>query len=133
MPYATVSDVEARLGLVFSQDESQRIGLFLSDFSIYLDTVLPMFGVTVSLVNPEVLKMIVADRGASYYFTMDLDPTVSARTEGTADTNESTTYRGPARKFTLDKEERQMLGMNRRRISTIEIVRGDYNGRQPSS
>jgi hypothetical protein len=132
MPYATVSDVEARLGDVFNEDVSRRIGLYLSDFSIYLDTVLPMFGITVSLVNPEVLKMIVAQRGATYYFTMDLDPTVSARSEGTADTNESTTYRGPARKFSLDTDEKDMLGLNKRKISTIEIVRGDYNGRQPT-
>jgi hypothetical protein len=124
MPYATASDVEARLGIVLQSDDPQRVELFLSDFSLYLDTVLPMFGIDVSAIDPEVLKLITTQRGVSYYFTMDNDPTVSARSAGTADTNESITYRGAGRRFSLDSDEREMLGLNRRRISTIEIVRG---------
>lgn len=124
MAYASLSDVEARLGFAVESGEAQPLEVFLSDFSIYVDSLFEEKGMTVPASKLELLKVFIAQKGVNHYFSGDLIPGASTITKTTADTNESVSFSAAMaanifQKFSLTNEEKRLLGLSKAKIITF--------------
>lgn len=112
--YTTVEEVQNRLGVIFNDEELQTMEYFLEDFTVFLDTELVRAG----LVGPDappanVLNLISARRGVSYYLQGDLIPGVSSLSQTMEGMSQSFSANGTdvAVDFWLTKQEKRMLGI----------------------
>lgn len=126
MAYTTVEEVEARLGFQLpSELEAQRLELFLEDFKTFLDTLLTNRGINPATVSPDLLKMISANHGRDYALMADHTPGLNSISEANADVSTVISYRDTSgRRYRLDDDEKEMLGLNKRRIGTIQMTNG---------
>jgi hypothetical protein len=121
MAYASVPDVEARLDFALTESEVRPLELFLSDFSVALEVLVEDAGKDISSIRPQILNMIVAQRGRNFVLTADQNPGLSATSQTVGDTATSNTYRGDvSNRFSLTNDEKRLLGLLKTKIFTIK-------------
>jgi hypothetical protein len=124
MAYASVTDVEARLGFAVQSGEAQSLEVFLSDFSIYVDSLFAEKGITIPDSKLELLKVFIAQKGVNHYFSGDLIPGASTMTNTSGDTSSSVSFSAAVaanifQKFSLTSEEKRLLGLSKAKIVTF--------------
>lgn len=116
IPYATVEDVEKRLGYELDLEESKQLEAFLTDFSLIIESAYATKGKDPESVDARLLQLVVARRGVDYILTADLLPGQTAFSETVADRSISgsvSTSAAFASTMSLTKEEKRILGLGR--------------------
>lgn len=130
IPYATVEDVEARIGYELDVDESRKVESFLNDFSLSLEALFLMKGKSPDDVDLRLLNLVVARRGADYALMGDLLPGQTSFTETVADRSISGSvsagYANASSSMQLTPWELKTLGLgSRASIYSIQMVTRD--------
>lgn len=116
IPYATVEDVESRLGYELDLEESNQLEAFLTDFSLIIESAYAVKGKDPASTDSRLLQLVVARRGVDYILTADLLPGQTAFSETVADRSISgsvSTSAAFASTMSLTKEEKRILGLGR--------------------
>lgn len=114
--YATIADVEARLGYELTVEETEKLEAFLEDFSLIIDSAYIAKNRDPLLVDARLLKLVTARRGVDFILTSELLPGQTAFSETVADRSISGSVSSSAAfasSMTLTKEERRILGLGR--------------------
>ena len=121
MSYATIEDVEKRLGYDITEEDQPLIQAFLDDYSLFLGTVIEGNSLTPS---DEILKTITARHAVTYIKRSEIEG-LSALTEAVGDTSRTqsfTTSGDSSSLFWLSKGDKQLLGLgNGGRFITFEV------------
>ena len=121
MAYATVQDVEARLGYTLDAAEETSLSIFLDDASDSLDLALEAMGIDPSTIQESRRTSVVASKGVAYVYQIGVDPTIASHTQA-ADTNsESISYRSTSAEklYELTRAELKRLGVSTFRFSSF--------------
>lgn len=120
--YATVADVEVRLGYTLDEAEEDALVIFLVDASDSLDLAVEGMGIDPSSITEARKRSLVASKGVKYVQLFGVDPTISSQTQA-ADTNsESVVYRSGNLDalYDLSRADLKRLGLKTFRFSTFE-------------
>lgn len=121
MAYATVQDVENRLGYTIDAAEEVSLEIFLDDASDSLDLALEAMGIDPSTIQDSRKTSVVASKGVAYVYQIGVDPTIASHSQA-ADTNsESVSYRSVAQEklYELSRSELKRLGVSTFRFSSF--------------
>lgn len=125
MPYATVEDVEERLGSTLTSAEASSLEFFLADFSYFIDLELATYDKTAAGVGLEVLKMIVARRGVNFALSNSLDYGVASVSQSMEGMSTSISYASPrggdVEDFQLTAFEKRAMGFPSAANSFVNI------------
>lgn len=115
MAYASITDVEARGGVVFNEDDASIVNAFIEDFSLYLDITIEQAGKTIAQIDPKILKVITSRRALDYIF-YSTKSGVSSRTQSVGDISETVSYESANRDIDdflyLTPREKQLIGLS---------------------
>lgn len=111
--YATVTDVETRLGFTFDSGEAQSVTMFLQDLSLVIDSEITKAGKQPSDFNPDFLKMFVSRKGVEYYLYNSREGATSI-SESVGDTSRSASYQSGENKneIQLSAKDKTFLGIS---------------------
>ena len=127
IPYASVEDVESRLGYELDAEEAAKLEAFLNDFSLIIEATFLVQKKSPNDVDPRLLNLVVARRGASYMLMGDLLPGQTAFSETVGDRSISGSVSSGAANdagsLGLTKWELKTLGLgSRASLYSIEMV-----------
>lgn len=115
MAYASITDVEARGGVVFNEDDASIVNAFIEDFSLYLDITIEQAGKTIAQIDPKILKVITSRRALDYIL-YSTKSGVSSRTQAVGDISETVSYESANRDIDdflyLTPREKQLIGLS---------------------
>lgn len=126
MAYATVQDVEARLGFILDQDEAQKLEVFLEDFTVYLDARFEDKNIDPTKINAALIKMIVARKGATFALQGETEVPYGASsysvTSGDTSTSIQMTGSGGSSygNFSLTRQEEILLKLFKAKIISFK-------------
>lgn len=138
IPFASIEEVEKRLGYELTADEVASVESFLDDFSLLITSAFLQKKKDIDELDPRLLTMVVARRAASYVLTADLLPGQTAFSETVGDRSISGSVSGSASyasAMQLSPNELKLLGLgSRASIYSIEMISPDdyrrYYGHQ---
>ena len=128
MPFASVEDVEARLGYELDEKESAKMEITLMDISVVISNAFLDRGKDIELANPYALNAVTAKRATVAELTSDLLPGQTGYSETIADKSISGSFSASAAgtassDYALTPEELNFLGLGKPRgIYSIEMV-----------
>lgn len=129
IPYATVENVEARLGYELGLEEVDSLEAFLTDFSLIIQTAFLSRGRDIELLDSRLLTLVVARRGVDFVLSAELLPGQTAFSETVGDRSISGSVSSSASyasSMDLTKQELKLLGLSSRSsIYSIEMVTRD--------
>ena len=115
MAYASITDVEARGGVVFNEDDASIVNAFIEDFSLYLDITIEQAGKEPTQIDPKILKVITSRRALDYIL-YSTKSGVSSRTQAVGDISETVSYESANRDIDdflyLTPREKQLIGLS---------------------
>jgi hypothetical protein len=130
MAYATLGEVEARLGFTLNESEAQAVTYFLEDLSTFIDVLFEQQGITPSATQLDRAGLVVARKARDWYLgASSRQAGVTSQTETVGDTSVSITYSESVTEDafrSLSTQDKIMLGLRRSQIINFTTVRGTY-------
>lgn len=122
MAYATVKDVEDRLGYSLDEAGSKSLELFLEDFSESLDFAVESAGYQPADIAASLKTALTARRGMRYAQIYDVDPTVASysKTVGDNSTSQSNRAYNVEDLLDLSRSDFKRLGLRTFKFSSFE-------------
>lgn len=129
MAYATIADVEARLGSVLPTSIQTAVTTFLEDYSAWLDAYLAAYSTPAPVPAPANLTIVVARHGAAFALTVGREggPNAQSLSQTVGDTTQYIAFRGTSGPdplgFFLTSADMLLLGLGGlNRIRSIRMV-----------
>lgn len=121
MSYATVQDVEDRIGYVLDEAAAKALEIFLDELSAALDSELSRAGVDPSTIGNPLKLSLVAAKGKLFTQQWDLNPYLASWSQGDDGATEAKTFRASAESalFTFSRSDLKRLGLSTFKFSTF--------------
>lgn len=132
--YATVSDVETRIGETFSGEDAEKITKMLEQAGEFIELKFSQAGKDVSNVNPVALKIVSVNIVSSWWLNIGVPSNATSISENVGGVSRSVSYSGSSKissrnPLWISHSDMALLGLSKSAIRSIRMeLPCAYNG-----
>lgn len=123
--YATVSDVETRLGETFSGEDAEKITNMLGQAGEFIELKFSLAGKDISNANPVALKIVSVNIVSSWWLNIGIPPAATNISENVGGVSRSVSYNSSSqissRPLWISHSDMTLLGLSKSTIRSISM------------
>ena len=124
--YATVSDVETRLGETFSGEDAEKITNMLEQAGEFIELKFSLSGKDISNANPVALKIVSVNIVSSWWLNIGIPPAATSISENVGGVSRSVSYNSSSQiasrnPLWISHSDMALLGLSKSVIKSISM------------
>ena len=125
--YATVSDVETRLGETFSGEDADKIANMLEQAGEFIELKFSLAGKDISNANPIALKIVSVNIVSSWWLNIGIPPAATSISENVGGVSRSVSYNSSSSQIAsrnplwISHSDMALLGLSKSVIKSISM------------
>lgn len=125
--YATVSDVETRLGETFSGEDAKKINNMLEQAGEFIELKFSLAGKDISNANPVALKIVSVNIVSSWWLNIGIPPAATSISENVGGVSRSVSYNSSSSQISsrnplwISHSDMALLGLSKSVIRSISM------------
>lgn len=125
--YATVSDVETRLGETFSVEDAKKITNMLDQAGEFIELKFSLAGKDISNANPIALKIVSVNIVSSWWLNIGIPPAATSISENVGGVSRSVSYNSSSSQISsrnplwISHSDMALLGLSKSVIKSISM------------